>query len=116
MIKQDWMIIVAGHDLVDAMEIEQKAKCRFNGFGYNSDDLAVLHREQSARRIQGVEIVGCIGGYSIRYDSGLQNFGLLASSRELGGTLEAAEKFASNWVSKDASCRYIWRRRARVAA
>lgn len=114
MIKQDWMIIVAGHELVDAMETEQKATCRFTGFGYNSDDLSVLHREQSGRGIKGAEIVGCIGGYSVRYDSGMQNFGLLAKSQELGGTLEAAERFVNKWVSEDASRRYAWRRRDRV--
>jgi len=104
------MIIVAGHELVDAMEIEQKAKCRFTGFGYNSDDLAVLQRDQSSRGIKGVEIVASIHGSSVRYDSGLQNFGLLATSRELGGTLEAAEQFARDWVAKDPSRRYAWRR------
>ena len=47
MIKQDWMVIVAGHDLIDAMEIEQRATCRWTGQGYSSDDLAVLHRKES---------------------------------------------------------------------
>jgi hypothetical protein len=114
MIKQDWMIIVAGHDLVDAMETEQKATCRFTGFGYNSDDLSVLQGEQSRRGIRGVEIVGCIGGYSVRYDSSLQNFGLLATSRDLGGTLESAEQFARNWVGQDTARRYAWRRKDRA--
>ncbi len=116
MIKQDWMIIVAGHDLVDAMETEQKATCRWTGQGYSSDDLAVLHRTQSARGLCGVEIVRSIYGHSVRYDSGMQNFGLLARSQELGGTLEAAEQFVRDWVAKDPSRRYAWRRRERQAA
>jgi hypothetical protein len=116
MIKQDWMIIVAGHDLVDAMEVEQKAKCRWGCGGYNSDDLAVLHREQSSRGLRGVELVKAIKGWSVRYDCGLQNFGLLATSSDLGGSLEAAEQFANNWVSQDPSRRYAWRRRERETA
>src|SRR6266704_6397224 len=90
MIKQDWMIIVAGHNLVAAMEAEQKAKVRWTGCGYDSDELAVLQRDHSKRGIKGVEIVQSIKGNSVRYDSGLQNFGLLATSLDLGGRLEAA--------------------------
>lgn len=110
MIKQDWMIIVAGHELVDAMEAEQKAKCRWGCGGYNSDDICAMQRDQSRRGITGIEIVKAIKGYSVRYDSGLQNFGLLATSSDLGGSLEAAEQFAHKWVSQDASRRYAWRR------
>lgn len=110
MIKQDWMVIVAGHELVDAMEAEQKATCRMGCGGYNSDDLSVYHRNQSACGIIGVEIVKSIHGSSVRYDSGMQNFGLLARSQELGGTLEAAEQFACNWVANDPDRRYAWRR------
>lgn len=116
MIKQDWMIIVAGHELVDAMEAEQKAKVKWGCGGYNSEQLCILQREQSARGIQGAEIVTSFHGYSVRYDSGLQNFGLLARSQELGGTLEAAEQFARHWVSQDASRRYAWRRKDREVA
>ncbi len=114
MIKQDWMIIVAGHNLVAAMEAEQKAKVRWTGCGYDSDELAVLQRDHSKRGIKGVEIVQSIKGNSVRYDSGLQNFGLLATSLDLGGTLEAAEQFACDWVAKDPTRRYAWRRKGRT--
>jgi hypothetical protein len=116
MIKQDWMVIVAGYELVDAMEAEQKAKVPWGCGGFKSEELCAFQREQSARGINGVEIVKSIYGHSVRYDSGLQNFGLLARSQELGGTLEAAERFACNWVAQDPSRRYAWRRRERVAA
>jgi hypothetical protein len=46
----------------------------------------------------------------VRYDSGLQNFALLARSCELGGTLEAAEAFARAWVAEDPERRYAWTR------
>lgn len=111
MIKQDWMTVVAGEALVDQMSEETKERCEFTGFGYNSNQLCQLQREQSARGIIGCEIVCSAYGYSVRYDSGLQNFGLLARSRELGGTLEAAEAFAKKWVAEDINCRYAWRRK-----
>jgi hypothetical protein len=117
MIKQDWMIIVAGHELVDAMEIEQKATCRLGCGGYNSDDLSMLHGNQSRRGIRGCEIVKAFKGYSVRSDCGLQNFALLATSSDLGGgSLEQAEQFAHDWVAKDPTRRYAWRRRERQAA
>ena len=94
------------------MKTEQKAKVRWTGLGYDSEELCALQRERSRRGIIGVEIVQSIHGQSVRYDSGLQNFGLVARSRDLpdGGSLEAAEEFCRNWVAQDASRRYAWRR------
>lgn len=113
MIKQDWMIVVAGDVLIDAMTAETKARCEWTGYGYNSDQLCALQREHAQRRIEGAEIVQSNYGCSVRYDSGLQNFGLLASAkaRQVDGTLEDAERLAREWVSKDPSRRYAWRRR-----
>lgn len=116
MIKQDWMVIVAGEPLVDAMTAEQIARVPCSGYGFESEALCQLQREQATRGIEGVEIVKSIYGHSVRYDSGLQNFSLLARSQELGGALEAAERFACNWVSQDPSRRYAWRRRERGCA
>ncbi len=110
MIRQDWMIIVAGSDLVDAMSVETKSRCQHTGNGYNSDQLCQLQREQAGRGITGVEIVQSIYGYSVRYDSGLQGFGLLVRSRDLGGTLKAAEAYCRNWVAQEPLKRYAWRR------
>lgn len=113
MIKQDWMVIIAGNDLVEAMSAETKARCTDTGAGYASDQLCVLQREQAGRGIIGVEVVCSNYGHSVRYDSGLQNFGLLAGSRSgmLDGTLEDAVRFAIAWVAEDPTRRYAWRRR-----
>lgn len=111
MIKQDWMIIVAGEKLVNDITAETKARCQFTGVGYNSDQLCLLQREHSSKGILGVEIVCSIYGHSVRYDSGLQGFGLLARSRDIGGTLEAAEAYCRNWVAQDTERRYAWRRK-----
>lgn len=113
MVKQDWMVIVAGEELVDQMTAEQKAKCEWTGYGYNSQQVCALQSEHSRRGILGVEIVCSNYGHSVRYDSGLQDFGLLAGSRskQLDGTLEDAERYAKNWVAQDPTRRYAWRRK-----
>ena len=110
MIKQDWMVIVAGEELVDAMTAEQKARVPHTGFGYESESLCQLQRDRASRGIVGVEIVKSIYGYGVRYDSGLQGFGILSRAQETGGTLEGAESFARNWVAQDPDRRYAWRR------
>lgn len=113
MIKQDWMIIVAGEALVDALTAETKARCELNAYGYNSDQLCQLQRERAGHGIIGVEIVKSMYGYSVRYDSGLQDFGLLAGCRnkQLNGTLEDAERYTRNWVAQEPTKRYAWRRK-----
>lgn len=111
MIKQDWMVIVAGEALVDQMTAETKARCEWTGYGYNSNQLCQLQREQASKGIIGVEIVCSMYGHSVRYDSGLQGFGLLARSRDLGGSLEAAVEFAKAWVAEAPANRYAWYRK-----
>lgn len=108
MIKQAWMTIIAGEELVNAMEAEQKAKVEFTGFGYDSEQLCVLQGEQSRRGIIGVEIVCSMYGHSVRYDSGLANFGLVRSGK--GVSLENAEQWCRDWVAQDPTKRYAWRR------
>lgn len=102
--------VVAGAELLTTMEAEKNATVTRNPNGYVSDEFCELQIKQARRGIIGVEIVASLHGSSVRYDSGLQNFGLLATSRELGGTLEAAEEYARKWVAVDPERRYAWRR------
>jgi hypothetical protein len=104
--------VVAGRDLLIAMEAEQEATCRKVGEYYSSEDVCAMQRREARAGIIGVEIVASMYGASVRYDSGLQNFGLLAGSRsgELNGTLEDAERYAREWVARDPQRRYAWRR------
>jgi hypothetical protein len=113
MINQDWMTIVAGEALVDALQAETKARVPWGCGGYKSEPLCRLQGEQVARGIYGAEIVRSNYGCSVRYDSGLQNFGLLASSRSgyLDGTLEHAVAWATKWVAEDPARRYAWYRK-----
>lgn len=113
MIKQSWMVIVAGETLINEMEAEQRALIKFNGVGYDSNQLCALQAKQANRGIEGAEIVVSAYGCSVRSDSGLQNFALLASARhkDVNGTLEDAERWVRNWVSENPSKRYAWRRK-----
>lgn len=113
MFKQDWMIIVAGEELVDALTAEQVARVPRGCGGFRSEELCNLQRDRASRGLLGVELVKSNYGWSVRYDSGLQNFGLLAGSRSgaLDGSLEDAERYAKEWVSKDPTRRYAWRRK-----
>lgn len=109
MIVQDWMVIVAGKDLLASMEAEQKATVADTGHGYESEALCRLQQRQAARGILGVEIVRSFYGHSVRYDSGLQNFGLVRSGRNV--SLEDAVQWAEKWVAEDPSRRYAWYRK-----
>jgi len=112
MIKQDWMVIVAGEALVDQLTKETLAlKSR------ESETLCRLQINQAGRGILGVELVHSWYGYSVRYDSGLQDWGLLASSRhkQLDGTLEDAVRWATAWVAEDPNRRYAWYRKGAVS-
>ena len=111
MIKQDWMAIHAGAALVDALTEETLARCAHTPA---PEDLVVVQREQAARGIVGVELVKSNYGWSVRYDSGLQNFGIVASARRGGqvdGSWDSAVRFALDWVAQDPAKRYAWSRK-----
>lgn len=84
---------------------------------FESEPLCRWQSECYQRGVRGVQIVKSIYGYSVRYDSGLANFGLLASSRqgELDGSFEDAVRYASEWCGQDPERRYAWTHEAPVA-
>jgi hypothetical protein len=102
--------VVAGYDLLAEMEAETNAVVADRNGYRDSDQLCELQRKQARRGILGIELVESNYGTSVRYDSGLQNFGLVARAQELGGTYEAAERFAIEWVARDPDRRYAWKR------
>lgn len=104
--------VVAGYELLAAMEAETDAVVADRNGYRDSEQLCELQQKQARRGIVGVEIVESNYGCSVRYDSGLQNFGLVASSRsgQLDGSIEDAERFARDWVSRDPERRYAWKR------
>jgi hypothetical protein len=98
--------IIAGQALYDALQAEKARRCR-----RNAEDLCRVQEEIARRGIVGAQLVQSIYGWGVRYDSGLQNWGLIASSRakQVDGTLEDAERFALAWVAEDPARRYAWR-------
>lgn len=113
------MIMVAGAELYDALETEKERTVPMNGQYFQSEPLCRWQSEVSRRGILGAEVIDCTPhGCSVRYDSGLQNFGLLAGSRcgMLDGSLEDAERWARAWVAEDPTRRYAWRRKRTTLA
>jgi hypothetical protein len=63
----------------------------------------------------GAEIVVTIYGYGLRYASGLQGFGIIASAQSLG-TLDRAIAYAQEWAaSEPAKTRYVFIRNSSLA-
>lgn len=111
MVRQDWMTIVAGEDLVDCLSEEIKSGVLMTGSGrYESESLVRVQEQQERHGILGAQVVKSIYGWSVRYDSGLKNFGVLAGSRmgNISGSLNSAINFARSWVSEDPVHRYAW--------
>lgn len=107
--------IVAGAELHTAIEAEKETTVPHSkrpGLEqyYESEALCAFHCKLDRRGILGAELVKSIYGWSVRYDSGLQNFGIIAGSRcgTLDGTLADAERYAREWVAQDPTRRYVW--------
>lgn len=99
--------VIAGQEIYDAIRAEREARLTPDACGlYDSETLCRLQESQSRRGFVEAHIVKSMYGYSVRYASGLQNFGLIRAARELGGTLAAAEQFCRDWVAADPAHRY----------
>ena len=98
-------IVIAGHDVHEAIEAEQAV-----------EDLCRVQEKQAARGILGARLVRSMYGWSVRYDSGLQNWDLLAGMRNgmLDGSFKAAVEWAEQWVAQDPTRRYAWASRREV--
>jgi hypothetical protein len=111
------MIFVSGKEVWDALVAEKEATVPHSTIPgrescFQSEPLCHLQVKQHQAGFIGVELVESIHGWSVRYDTGLRGFGLIASSRygEVDGTLAAAERFAAGWVAQDPDHRYAWTR------
>lgn len=106
------MILIAGAELYEATRAEKLAMVSQTPAGFNSEQLCKLQERQAGRGLLGAQIVESIYGFSVRYDSGLQEWGLLRPSRGLPEdqrTLEAAEAWCRDWVARDPAHRYAWK-------
>lgn len=113
--------IVAGQTVVDGLRQarQQTVRPSSDRLGcFDSADLITQQCREAAAGIVGVEICVFSSGCSVRYDSGLQGFGLLASAKRgnIDGTYEDAARWASAWQAQEPTKRYVWVRKADIAA
>lgn len=107
--------IIFGQDVVEAIRIERDRTVRPSAHTpgcYDSESVCAHQRRMASRGYLGAELVKSIYGYSVRYDSGLQNWGILAGSRsgQLDGSFEDAVRWAKRWQENDPTRRYVWTR------
>lgn len=101
-------IVVAGNDVYTAQQARKAAALGVHQ-RYNSTALCNWQEAEHNRGIVEAEIVMSMYGYSLRYASGLLNWGLIASCRsgELDGTYECAVARARRWAVVDPNRRYV---------
>ena len=75
------------------------------GLGYNSEALC---RAQIASDVTAAHIVKTIYGHSLRYASGLQNFGIIARFPPGEPSLQQALDYARTWQAADPTRRYVY--------
>ncbi len=101
--------IIAGEDVYKAYASARALAVLNTTSMYGSE---ALPRFQMQSSIIGCKLVESMYGWSVRYNSGLQNFELIASSKckQVNGTFEDAERFAKEWVAQDPTRRYaeVW--------
>lgn len=111
-----FMNVFAGAELYESLAAERKAlvdAARAKQVFRTDDTLCGVQEAQARRGILGVNLVESIYGWTVRYDSGLQNFSILAGARrgDVNGSYEDAERFAREWVAQDPARRYAWVRK-----
>lgn len=102
--------VIAGQDVAsivkseyDAMHARRAADPR----RASREDFANLQTALSQRGFVEAELVESRYGWSVRYASGLQNFGLISAARDRADrSYEAAVAIAQAWVAVDPSRRW----------
>ncbi len=76
---------------------------------FQSEPLCDFQRDISKMGFIGATFCKSIYGWSLRYDSGLQDFGLIYSARckEVDGTYEDCLRMAHKWQAEDPEHRYV---------
>lgn len=105
-------VFIAGESVFNAAQAEREAvmaKCEVP-FGHGrSEVLCRVQSQQAARGLTGAHIVRSMYGFSVRYDSGLQNFALLRAARGSSDpSLAAAIRFCADWVAQSPQHRYAY--------
>jgi len=77
-----------------------------NGEYYQSDPLCKLQVSQSARGFRAAHLVLSVRGWTVRYASGIQNFGILRLSDSFDPA--SALEWATKWVNRDPKSRELY--------
>jgi hypothetical protein len=91
---------IARHKAASVLPSRHRPGC------YDSETLCAHQREMASRGYLGAEIVETSHGFSLRYDSGLQDWGLIVRGCP---TLADAERAAHHWQAADPTRRYVTR-------
>ena len=76
------------------------------------ESLCRLQESQSARGYLPAMLVESIYGWGVRYASGLQDFGILVRSQDLGGSRAAAIAWGITWANDDPNHREFYARKS----
>jgi hypothetical protein len=91
---------IAGEETWNELQAEKVLKVSQNARGFNSRELIILQGEWSRRGILGAELVeSSMRGWTLRYDSGIQNWSIIAADMTKGEVIEFA---------MDPSHRYVY--------
>lgn len=105
-------IFVAGQDVADkiaALKAKMVLPSLTRPGCYDSETLCAFQSDVSSAGYIEAEIVESNYGFSVRYASGLQNFGLIfsAKAKQVDGTYEGAVAAAQKWQQTDPEHRYV---------
>jgi len=96
---------IAGETLWNTLQAEKIQKVSQNAAGYFcSRELIQLQSDWSYRGIVGAELIESMHGWTVRYDSGIQNWSLIAADMTKGEVIE----YAMSWVAMDPTRRYSY--------
>lgn len=101
--------VLINEGLAKSLAVSRDNAAPMRGGGRDSAALCDWQMQISQLGILEAELVLSNYGWSVRYASGLQNFGLIASSRnkQVDGTYADALRAAREWAERDLSRRYV---------
>lgn len=98
------------HDALDAERVEQCVPSKRVPGCFESDSLTRWQSNVYGRGFRGARLCKTIFGWSVRSDTGLDNFALLAGHRDgslPNATQEQALAWAGEWHAQDPEHRYV---------
>ena len=97
MLNSNGFVLLAGNPQKWDDEIIQR--CRTAGAFFNSEDLCRVQMDQAGRGRLSAHMVLSIHGWTVRYASGLQNFGILFKSTT--NDPQVALDWGCKWANQD---------------